>query len=238
MCWHRCGAIAGPSLSFRSRKSGRLGPNIALSSARGARDRADEQAARLSTARWRHGYGRGQRNTGIRGGRARLRFFRANIEKTWRKKNPAAFEQPGKSAATRAVWDSRCATSSLPAAHIENFPRLSADKKKQDVAYPRRLVRQPLAAADELDDFVAVVRFHRRLRPRGARKNLEIALDGHAAGVQPERQQQIGNHSAGFRFTLFSIHDDGDSRLRYFFQFGHSFVRCAQTIDTRVRARN
>ena len=41
-----------------------------------------------------------------------------------------------------------------------------------------------LAAADELDDFVAVAGLDLGLAPFGARQNLEVALDGDAPTIQ------------------------------------------------------
>src|SRR6266705_1865358 len=72
--------------------------NSAISSAGRPRHRPDEQAARVRTARQWHGHGGSERNAGFCRRRARLRFFRANPEKTGRDSNPAAFEQSGKSA--------------------------------------------------------------------------------------------------------------------------------------------
>jgi hypothetical protein len=62
-----------------------------------------------------------------------------------------------------------------------------------------------LAAPNELHDFVAVAGFYWRLCPCGAREYFQVSLDGHAAGVQTERQEQIGDHRAGICFALFSI---------------------------------
>jgi len=43
----------------------------------------------------------------------------------------------------------------------------------------------PLAAAYELDYFVAVTRGDTRFCPLGMRQNIEVALDGHAAAFEP-----------------------------------------------------
>jgi len=78
-----------------------------------------------------------------------------------------------------------------------------------------------LSAADELDDLVAVTRFHRRFRPCGAWKYFQVSLDGYAAGVQAERDEQIGNRRAGLRFALFSVYNNRN----YCFHGHVEFVR-------------
>jgi hypothetical protein len=46
------------------------------------------------------------------------------------------------------------------------------------------------------------------LGPCGAREYFEVSLDGHAARVQTERQEQISDHRAGICFAFFSIDHD------------------------------
>ena len=75
-------------------------------------------------------------------------------------------------------------------------------------AQKRKNSRSLLAPADELDDLVAVARLHRRFGPCGARQYFEVSFDGYAAGVQAERDQQIGNHRAGLGFALFSVYNN------------------------------
>src|SRR5580658_1474685 len=109
MPYGRCAGVAAMRLPSAARafaeenRAGRL-RNFAVLAARGARHRADEQAARVRTAGWRHGYGGGQRIAGIRGRFARLRLFGADFEKTWRHEDSAAFEQSGEGSAARRVW--------------------------------------------------------------------------------------------------------------------------------------
>ena len=52
------------------------------------------------------------------------------LKKTGRQENPAAFKQSRKSAPTRAIGNPSCPACALPAARLENFPRLFANEKK------------------------------------------------------------------------------------------------------------
>ena len=65
-----------------------------------------------------------------------------------------------------------------------------------------------LAAADELDDFVAIAGLHRSLSPRGTREDFEIALDRDAPGIEAHGGEQIRDHGAGTRLALFAIHNN------------------------------
>src|SRR5216684_7076365 len=65
---------------------------FALPSPGRPRHRPDEQTAGLRTAGQRHGHCRSKRNSGLCGGRARLRILRENPEKTRREENSFAFQ--------------------------------------------------------------------------------------------------------------------------------------------------
>ncbi len=66
-----------------------------------------------------------------------------------------------------------------------------------------------LAAANELDDFVAVAGGDLRFRPGCARKNFEIAFDGDAARLEGQGAQQIGDRGAGSDGASFPVDGDG-----------------------------
>lgn len=89
--------------------------------------------------------------------------------------------------------------------------RHGAQQEHTEEEHPRgashwKLSRLALTAADELHDFVPVAGRDQRFGPLGARQNFEVALDGHAAAVQAEFTQQIGNARAGFCAAIFAIH--------------------------------
>src|SRR5882724_2082761 len=65
-----------------------------------------------------------------------------------------------------------------------------------------------LAAADELHDFVAVAGLDGGCGPLWARQNLEIALNGYAAGRQGENAEQVGNRCAGRYIAVLAVHGD------------------------------
>ena len=133
----RCDCRA--QLEFSLKKIGQAPSGIlALPASGRPRHRSDEQTARLSTARRRHGHGRSQSITRFCRRRARLRFLRANPEATRRKKNPPALKQSGKSSPTGKSRYPRGRASSLPAPHLENFPRVPANQEKKDGPHSRR----------------------------------------------------------------------------------------------------
>jgi len=70
-----------------------------------------------------------------------------------------------------------------------------------------------LAAADELDDFVAVARFDRGGEPVWAGEDLEVAFDGDASGIEAEFAEQVHHGGAGLPGALFSVYGDGDGGL-------------------------
>src|SRR5262245_12992117 len=54
----------------------------------------------------------------------------------------------------------------------------------------------PSAAADKGDDFIFVAIFHLHSAERRARHDLEIALDRHLGGLEPQLQRQVGDADA------------------------------------------
>ena len=70
-----------------------------------------------------------------------------------------------------------------------------------------------LAAADELDDFVAVAGLEWGSEPVWAGEDLEVAFDGDAAGIEAEFAEQVHHGGAGLRGALLSVYDDGDGGL-------------------------
>ena len=57
-------------------------------------------------------------------------------------------------------------------------------------------LREELAAADEVDDFVAVAGLDGSLVPLRARKDFEVAFDGDATGGKIQVLQEIGYRGA------------------------------------------
>jgi hypothetical protein len=68
----------------------------------------------------------------------------------------------------------------LPQGKPSQTAAIIAFSSSKSVAHKKRSALE-LSAADELDDFVAVAGFNRRLSPGWARKYFEVALDGNAA---------------------------------------------------------
>ena len=73
-----------------------------------------------------------------------------------------------------------------------------------------------LAAADELDDFVAVAGGDQGLRPERARENFAVALDGDTAAVQAELAQQVRDRCARFGAAIFAVHGNCDGGLQVY----------------------
>jgi hypothetical protein len=67
-------------------------------------------------------------------------------------------------------------------------------------------VAKRLAAADEVDYFVAVVGLDLGGGPLVAGEDFEVALDGHAAVVEAEFAQQINDRCAQLRGTGFTVY--------------------------------
>jgi len=65
------------------------------------------------------------------------------------------------------------------------------------------------AAADEVDDFIAVVRLDLRSEPLITGENVEITFNGHAAVIETEFAQEVGDGSAGFGGVRFAVDRDG-----------------------------
>lgn len=73
-----------------------------------------------------------------------------------------------------------------------------------------------LAAADEVDNFVAVAGGDLRIAPALARKNFEIAFDGYAAIFQSEFPQKIDYRCARCSRARFPIYiNRGFHRVRH-----------------------
>ena len=68
--------------------------------------------------------------------------------------------------------------------------------------------RRRLAAAYEVDDFVAVAGLNCGIGPLRAREDFEVAFDGYARGREMQVAKQIGYCGAGRSFATLSI--DGD----------------------------
>ncbi len=67
------------------------------------------------------------------------------------------------------------------------------------------------AAADEVDDFVAVFGLDAGGFPLDAGQNLEVALDGDTVCVQPERNNQGGHGEPGLDFMPYAVDGDAES---------------------------
>jgi len=79
-----------------------------------------------------------------------------------------------------------------------------------------------LAAADEVDDFVAVAGGDLRIAPALARKNFEIAFDGDAAILESEFPQKIDYRCARCSRARFPIYINRGFHVRH---FSHSTCR-------------
>ena len=73
-----------------------------------------------------------------------------------------------------------------------------------------------LAAADELDNFVAVAGRDQRLRPLRAGQNFQVAFDGHATAIETKLAQEIGNVSARLGTARLAIYRNGDGGIHRF----------------------
>jgi hypothetical protein len=73
--------------------------------------------------------------------------------------------------------------------------------------------RRRLAAAYELDDFVAVAGLNGGIGPLRAREDFEVAFDGYAGGREIQVAKQIGYCGALRSFATLSI--DGDCERRW-----------------------
>lgn len=65
-----------------------------------------------------------------------------------------------------------------------------------------------LPAADEVNDFVVVTGLDLRAFPLSAKQNLEVAFDGHSAGVNAEMSEQAGDSEAVGDLFVFAVDDD------------------------------
>src|SRR5215470_13953253 len=69
-----------------------------------------------------------------------------------------------------------------------------------------------LAAANELDNFVAVAGLDDGFLPVGTGENFKIAFDGDAAGIEAQFTKQIGHRGARTGGALLSVDRDGYHR--------------------------
>jgi hypothetical protein len=102
------------------------------------------------------------------------------------------------------------------------------EKRRQDAGAtnPHKRAMLALAAADEVDDFVAIASHDQRLAPFLARENFQVALDRNAAIVQTKLAQEIDYIAAGNRRPRFAIY------LNRRFHFATS-SRLDSTLSTR-----
>lgn len=95
---------------------------------------------------------------------------------------------------------------------------LGSEKKTVERARIRVLW---LAAADELDDFVAVAGFDVRILPLRARQDFQISFDGNASRFEAQFTQQIRNCGVRIRRAAFSIHGNCDRGFHRLTRRGH-----------------
>ena len=69
------------------------------------------------------------------------------------------------------------------------------------------------AATDELHDFIAVAGFDARFLPFRARQDFQIALDGHAARIEPQLTKQIGDGGSERGPASLPVDGNGDGRF-------------------------
>jgi hypothetical protein len=69
------------------------------------------------------------------------------------------------------------------------------------------------AAADELDDFVAVAGGDSGFGPFRAGQDFEVAFDGDAASIEAQFTEKIGDGGVGLCAASLSVYGNGDGRL-------------------------
>jgi hypothetical protein len=101
----------------------------------------------------------------------------------------------------------------------ENVQRVKGlPLKRQACAINRRgiLRLRVLAAAYEMDDFIAVARLHLNVRPLSARQNFQIAFNSYTAGGQVKGLQQIRNGGPVRDVSLFSVDNNCERSFHRF----------------------
>lgn len=77
-----------------------------------------------------------------------------------------------------------------------------------------------LTPADEVDDFVGIVLQDARFGPVRARKNVTVAFDGHALGIDAQMFEKLKNVQAIGNFAGFAVDGDGQDLLSAGLGFG------------------
>ena len=80
--------------------------------------------------------------------------------------------------------------------------------------------RLPLSATDKLNNLIAVAGGDAGSGPLAARKNLQVALDSDAAGVEAQHFKQLQDGGAAWRLFAFAIHHDRYGFGGFHFELG------------------
>ena len=103
----------------------------------------------------------------------------------------------------------------MPTPHLQNFARVSQNQKIKNGPSIEGCLKS-LAAAYEMNDFVAVARLHMDFGPLGARQNFEVAFNSYTAGGQVEGLQQVRYGGPVRDVSLFSIDNNGERSFHRF----------------------